>query len=111
MKNAQLFRKYQKDLKEGKLVKKPYFDFGTTFHKLILQKDVFLAEYRVLPQFPDGKYCEAIKTLVNTRSEYENEETDRTKEWLDNAIFAADLKCNSEALYKRFGKTKKIVHT
>ena len=105
--NAQLFRKYQKDLKEGKLVKKLYFDFGTAFHKLILQKDVFLTEYRVLPQFPDGKYSEAVKTLVNTRSEYENEETDRTKEWLDNAIFAADLKCNSEALYKKIWENEK----
>lgn len=105
--NAQLFRKYQKDLKEGTLERKSYFDFGSAFHKLILQKDEFLKEYAVLPVFPEGKYADAVKTLVSTRTMYSNGEEDRTKDWLNNAIFTSELKCDADALYKKIWENEK----
>ena len=95
------YRKYQDDLLGGTTETKDYFEFGTAFHKLVLQREEFDNVYGVLGKYPDGKYADAIKELAATEKAYSEGESDRTEEWLQNAITKAELKCSTDSLSKK----------
>lgn len=103
------YKNYQKKLREGKLDSTEYFDFGTAFHKYVLQPTLFEKEYIQMNQkFPEGKYAEAVKVLIATQDIYQEGETDRTEEWLQNAIVKADLeKCTPDSLHKKIWDNEK----
>ena len=92
-----------KKLKEGTVENTEYFDFGTAFHKYVLQPALFEKEYSIMERgFPEGKYADAVKILVDTQDIFNEGEEDKTKEWLENAILLAKLeKCSVDSLHKK----------